>query len=99
MVEAMEELIELVNQLQGACANFAIQQSILNCAIVLHGHPFHMVPAPQLVASGINNIVKMTTDVHLPLFSQKVNTMFYEMNYLKPFGMRYINSSTIMLST
>ena len=99
LVEAVEELVELVNQLQGACANFAIQQSIYNGAIATHGHPWHMVPAPQLIALGINNTIKMVTDVHLPLFSQKVNTMFYEMNYLRPFGMRFINSSSITIST
>tara|TARA_R100001591_G_scaffold56194_1_gene65944 strand:- start:416 stop:1471 length:1056 start_codon:yes stop_codon:yes gene_type:complete len=99
MVEALEELIDLVNQLQAATANFAIEQSIYNGAIASHGHPFFMTPAPQLVGLGINNMIKMVTDVHMPLFGQKVNTMFYELNYLQPFGMRYINSSSIMIST
>jgi len=99
LVEAIQELIELVNQLQGATANFAIQQSILNGVIMTHGHPYHMIPAPTLIAAGITNTIKMITDVHMPIYSQKVNTMFYEMNYLKPFGMHYINSSSIMLST
>lgn len=99
LVESIEELVDLVNQLQGACANFAMQQTIFNGVLMTHGHPPFMVPAPALVPTGIQNIIKMITDVHMPLFSQKVNTMFYEMNYLKPFGMRYINSSSIMIST
>ncbi len=99
LVSGLEELVDLVNQLQAATANFAIQQSILNGAIATHGHPFFMTPAPQLVGLGINNMIKMVTDVHMPLFSQKVNTMFYKMNYLQPFGLRYINSASIMIST
>ena len=99
LVESLEELVGLVNELQAATANFAIQQSILNGALITHGHPYHMIPSPQLIPIGINNVVKMITDVHLPLFSQKLNTVFYELNYLKPFGMHYINSSSIMLST
>jgi hypothetical protein len=99
LIDGLTEMVELINQLQGATANFAVQQSILNGAIASHGHPPFMIPAPALVGLGINNIIKMVTDVHMPLFSQKINTMFYELNYLQPFGMRYINSSSIMLST
>lgn len=99
LVNAIEELIDLVNQLQGATANFATQQTILNTVIASHGHPPFMVPAPALIPASINNLIKMVTDVHIPLYGQKVNTMFYEMNYLKPFGMHYINSSSIMIST
>ena len=101
MVVAVEELIELVNQLQGAMVNFAKEQSILNATIALHTHPVAMVyttPSPELAGAGINNMIKMMTDVHIPLFSQKVNTMFYEMNFLQPFGMQYINSRNVNIT-
>ena len=91
LTEALEELIDLINQLQATVANFAIQQSIMNAALC--GVVFPLAPV------GITNAVQMITDVHLPLFMMKTNTMFYEMNYLRPFGMRYINSSSIMIST
>ncbi len=101
MVEAMNELIELVNQLQGALANFAIQQSVLNGVMAMHTHPValaYTTPSPEMAMSGINNMIKMVTDVHIPLFMQKVNTMFYEMNYLQPFGMQYINSRSVAIT-
>tara|TARA_B000000557_G_scaffold201347_2_gene166582 strand:- start:14356 stop:15411 length:1056 start_codon:yes stop_codon:yes gene_type:complete len=101
MVEAVSELVELVNQLQGALVNFAAQQSILNGILAIHTHPValaYTTPSPELAAAGINNTIKMVTDVHIPLFSQKVNTMFYEMNYLQPFGMQYINSRNVNIT-
>ena len=101
MVEAVGELVELVNQLQGALVNFAAQQSILNGILAIHTHPVafaYTTPSPELAAAGINNTIKMVTDVHIPLFSQKVNTIFYEMNYLQPFGMQYINSRNVNIT-
>ena len=101
MVEAMTELIDLVNQIQGALVNFATQQSILNGVMAVHTHPValaYTTPSPEMASAGINNMIKMVTDVHIPLFSQKVNTMFYEMNYLQPFGMQYINSRSVNIT-
>ena len=101
LVEALEELIGLVNQLQGSVVNFAKEQAILNGIMAVHTHPCtpaYTAPSPEMASAGIQNLVKMVTDVHLPLFSQKINTMFYELTYLKVFGMRYINSSSVMIS-
>ena len=101
MVEAIGELIELVNQLQGAVANFAIQQTLLNTITMVHTHPVvlaYTTPSPELIGAGIANTINMVTDVHLPLFSQKVNTMFYEMNYLQPFGMQWICSRSVNIT-
>ena len=101
MVDAVGELIELVNQLQGAVANFATQQTLLNTVMTVHTHPValaYTTPSPELMGAGINNTIKMITDVHIPLFSQKVNTMFYEMNYLQPFGMQYICSRSVNIT-
>lgn len=101
LVEAMTEVIDLVNQVQGALVNFATQQSILNGVMAVHTHPcppLYTTPSPEMASAGINNMIKMVTDVHIPLFSQKVNTMFFEMNYLKPFGMQYINSRCVNIT-
>lgn len=101
MIEAVNELIELVNQLQGAVANFATQQTLLNTVMTVHTHPValaYTTPSPELMSAGINNTIKMVTDVHIPLFSQKVNTMFYQMNYLQPFGMQYICSRSVNIT-
>tara|TARA_Y100001937_G_scaffold126836_2_gene197150 strand:- start:35740 stop:36804 length:1065 start_codon:yes stop_codon:yes gene_type:complete len=101
LVEALDELIGLVNQLQGAVVNLAKEQTIMNMVMAVHTHPstpFYTMPSPEMASAGIQNIIKMLSDVHLPLFSQKINTMFYKLTYLQVFGMRYINSSTIMIS-
>jgi hypothetical protein len=101
LVEAIRELVDLVNELQGAVANMAIQQTILNTTIAVHTHPtagFYTLPSPELVGAGISNIILMTTDVHIPLMGQKINTMFYELNYLQPFGMQYINSRSVVIT-
>jgi len=101
LIEAMTELIDLVNQLQGAVTNFATQQTIFNGVAAVHTHPVvlaYTTPSPEMASTGINNLIKMATDVHIPLFSQKVNTMLYEMNYLQPFGMNYINSRSVRIT-
>ncbi len=101
MVEAMTELVDLVNQLQGAVVNFATEQMIFNTVAAIHTHPVvlaYTTPSPEMGFAGISNAVKMITNVQIPLFSQKVNTMFYEMNYLQPFGMQYINSRSVTIT-
>jgi len=101
MVEGMKELVDLINQLQASVVNFAIYQQAFNAALMLHTHQgagigaIQTFPSPELVGAGTVNITNMLTDVHGPLWAQKVNTMFYEVNFLEPYGLQYICSRNV----
>jgi hypothetical protein len=101
MVEGMKEMVDLINQLQAAVVNFALYQQSLNATIMLHTHQgagigaIQTFPSPELIGAGTINLTNMATDVHLPLWAQKVNTMFYEVNFLEPYGLQYICSRNV----
>ena len=102
MVEGVKELVDLINQLQACVTNFAIYQQAFNASLMLHTHQGAAVagavatfPSIELAAAGTVNITNMLTDVHMPLWAQKVNTMFYEVNFLEPYGLQYICSRNV----
>jgi|TARA_R110000823_G_scaffold314867_1_gene444865 hypothetical protein len=101
MVEGMKEMVDLINQLQGSIVNFAIYQQAFNANLMLHTHQgvgvgaIQTFPSIELLVAGPINIVNMMTDVHSPLWAQKVNTMFYEVNFLEPYGLQYICSRNV----
>ena len=101
MVEGMKEMVDLINQLQAAVVNLALYQQSFNSSIMLHTHQgagigaIQTFPSPELIAAGTINLVNFATDVHMPLWAQKVNTMFYEVNFLEPYGLQYICSRNV----
>ena len=101
MVEGMKEMVDLINQLQAAVVNLALYQQSFNSSIMLHTHQgagigaIQTFPSPELIAAGTINLVNFATDVHMPLWAQKVNTMFYEVNFLEPYGLQYICSKNV----
>jgi len=101
MVVGMKEMVDLINQLQAAVVNFAIYQQAFNGVLMLHTHQgagigiIQTFPSVELAGAGTINLTNMATDVHSPLWAQKVNTMFYEINFLEPYGLQYICSRNV----
>ena len=101
MVEGMKEMVDLINELQAAVVNFALYQQSFNASLMLHTHQgagigfIQTFPSPELLGAGTINLTNMATDVHMPLWAQKVNTMFYEVNFLEPYGLQYICSRNV----
>lgn len=97
LIEALEELVDQVGDLATRFDQFAQAQQRYNAAIAVHTHtipplPFVAVPSADLAPSYLTANIQQFTNATGNAWSQSVNLSNFKVNYLKPYGDRWICS-------
>lgn len=98
LTEALNKIIDNVQELSGIVSTILTAQMDYNIAIASHFHysPFYgmpTTPSDQLMSEGIDTSVKHLTDGILNgLVQIRTNFISTKNNYLRPSGAKYINS-------
>jgi len=95
LVEALKDLVEIIDELSGTVHTLASAQRKFNTQVVLHTHiPRAEVPSLQLIGAAFPMYVR-----YLNLFrkglSHKVGMALWKMNYTFPLATRYICSENV----
>lgn len=95
--EALQQLTEHVDKLNGILNGFVMYQMKFNQAVTHHYHysPFMALPTTpsiSVVTEGINSLVKTLTSTVKSLYLHKQNLVSYKHNYFSPSGAKYIQS-------
>lgn len=97
LVECLRQLGKHVDNINGILDNFISSQMRLNAALQLHTHEIVPVSGPalpsiELQASGIITAVQQIAFVKASLYTNKINLMAFNLNYLEIFGLHWICS-------
>ena len=97
LVEALTELIDMVDNLTGCVDTLLMTQFEFNEAITSHFHtsPFFAaptLPSEVLMAKGIRTMISHLQKTKLSMVKHKVNLGLFKQNYLSKTGGKYINS-------
>jgi hypothetical protein len=97
LVEGLEEMSRLVDDLSGIVDAFLMSQMEINMALMTHFHPspFFAAPtlhSPILQAVTTKALMDQVSRVKVSLLGGKANIARFKLDYLKPFGEKYINS-------
>ena len=98
MKEAMEELVDLIDNLSGIVSGFVQEQIQFNIAANTHFHnsPFFglpTTPSATLMPVGNNVVMNLFRNTKLDLVQYKINLVDYKFKYLMPTNEdHYINS-------
>ena len=103
LVEAIGRLAEHVEKLNGIVDMILTTQSTFNAALTSHTHPVvgvagpfpvvgYTTPSPAVVIAGSSTLVNHVIHGKVGAISHRFNMKFFENNYLKPWGKKYINS-------
>lgn len=90
--DAMREMLDLINELWSACFNFSLSQILYNSVLgISYWEPWRPALAPNIGTWQSSNVL-------MSLFQTRVNSIMFEMNYLWPFGYKYICSRNVKLT-
>tara|TARA_B100000963_G_C22537816_1_gene630685 strand:+ start:109 stop:1065 length:957 start_codon:yes stop_codon:yes gene_type:complete len=97
LVEALRDVNERVDEMNGILNSFLMAQMQLNIQMATHFHQSPLLglpttPSATLLAAGVQATVQELTNCYGPLYLHKVNLMLDEFNNLKPFGSNWICS-------
>jgi hypothetical protein len=97
LVEALEELVDQVGDLATRFDQFAQTQVRYNASLATHTHlipplPFAAIPSIELAPAFIAANIQQFTNAIGSAWSQSMNLSNFKMNYLKPYGDRWICS-------
>lgn len=96
LIEALERITEHIKNLTSLTENFLSAQMKFNNAVMIHTHVGNLsvptTPSAELITAGIASNVQMFANDIFKLPLHRTNLEMFKMNYLKPFGAKYINS-------
>lgn len=96
LVEALERQMEHLKSLTSLLENFISAQMKFNSSIMSHTHIGNLgaptLPSVELIASGLTNNINMLLNDIVKLPVHRSNIEMYKLNYLTPYGSKYINS-------
>jgi hypothetical protein len=96
LIESLERQIAHLKSLTSIVEVFITEQMKFNNTIMSHTHIGNLgaptLPSIELVASGVLANINMLSGVVIKLPIHRSNVEMYKMNYLTPFGSKYINS-------
>ena len=90
--DGLREMLDLINELWSAVFNLGLSQLLYNSILGISW----MEPWRPAIAPAIN--VWQSNNVLGSLFHTRINSIMYEMNYLWPFGYKYICSTNVKLT-
>lgn len=93
--DALLEVMENVENLQGIIETFVQAQISFNSAMAGHTHPTPTGPSgpsPTALAAGTSANISETLNSFSSMPSQRINTANFKMKYCKPTGDKFINS-------
>lgn len=96
VVEAFERLAEHVKNLTGLVENLLTIQMKMNNTLTSHTHignlGYPTSPSIEAATAGIISSIQHVSQDLIQLPLHRTNIEMFKMNYLKPFGKKYINS-------
>jgi hypothetical protein len=97
VASALEEMVDLLDNLNGILDSMLMSQMSLNSAVSNHFHfsPFFgspTTPSPPVQTAAMKCMLDHLTNVKKSLVFHKVNLVNYKNTYLQPMGSKYINS-------
>lgn len=96
VAEALERVIEHVKNLTGIVETMLTTQMKMNTTLAVHTHFGNLgaptTPSIEASVSGITATIQHITQDLLQLPLHRTNMEMFKMNYLRPFGGKYINS-------
>jgi len=104
LADALDDIIQLINNLQSVVLHFAKCQIKINSALATHIHICPPLiggpssPAPDLTAPLFKESLALLDKVVIGLVDIRYNSMAVEMNYTEPFGAKWICSRGVKVS-
>jgi len=96
VVEALNSIIERLNEVSSLVNNFVKSQKTFNKAVMNHGHqtgPWGIVPpSPFLLGFGTANLIENLVRVIAPHYLANINATLTKVERMEPYGSKYINS-------
>jgi hypothetical protein len=95
---ALDNLVEQVDKLNGIVDAFLMSQMQFNTALTYHFHysPFFGAPTTPsfdlVIPSGIKTMIELLVNVKRSLLVHKTNIAAFKVTYIMPVGGKYINS-------
>ena len=88
MVHAMQELYQIVGEIWSGLFNLTLLQTTYNGVLGVTPIPWHAAAAPAIAQGQMSHVMNS-------LYHTRVNALMWEIDYLYPFGYKYICSSNV----
>ncbi len=105
LADALDDIVQLINNLQSVMLHFAKSQIKINQALALHGHGAippvvggPVLPSVSLGTTAFKESLMLLDKVVIGLVDIRYNSMAVEMNYTEPFGAKWICSRGVKVS-
>lgn len=96
LAEALDRQMHHLKSLTSIVEVFLTEQMKFNSTIMMHTHIGNLgtptLPSVELVADGLKTSVNLLLNGVIKMPIHRANIEMYKMNYLTPFGSKYINS-------
>ena len=101
LADALDDIIQLVNNLQSVMLHVVKSQMKINVNLATHIHPVALGlagPSPTLVPTAFQETLNLLDKAIVGLVDIRYNSMAVEMNYTEPFGAKWICSRGVKVS-